>query len=269
MSKKNELDQYYTNPKYAKECMDRCSEHFNLNDYILVEPCAGTGSFYHLFHDKRKGYDLEPKFEDPNIEIGDFLEVKKLSSENVAVISNPPFGYASSLAVKFFNKCASFTEVKYICFIVPKTFMKVSIQNKLNTSMHLIYEKESPKNSFILNGSEYNVPCVFQIWERKTTRRIIEDKVLTSEFFEFTKKENAIFSIRRVGGRSGQYLEGTDYNSNSTYFISCSEENHQKIKNALTNEGYCGEIKTLRSSTAGVNSVSKGELIKLIHKYMR
>ena len=37
----------------------------------------------------------------------------------------PPFGKVSSLAIRFFNKCAQFSDV--IAFIIPRTFNKVSV----------------------------------------------------------------------------------------------------------------------------------------------
>ena len=67
---------------------------------------------------------------------------------NILVIGNPPFGRVSSLAIKFFNYSAKWANV--IAFIIPRTFRKTSIQNKLNNNFHLIYDEEIP-----------NKPCCF------------------------------------------------------------------------------------------------------------
>ena len=58
------LDQFYTTPEIAKKCYDILKNKINEAefDYIL-EPSAGTGSFYKLLPDKRRiGVDIEPKY---------------------------------------------------------------------------------------------------------------------------------------------------------------------------------------------------------------
>ena len=53
-------------------------------------------------------------------------------------IGNPPFGKNSSLAISFFNKAAEFSDI--IAFILPQTFSKDSVKNRLNLSFFLIME---------------------------------------------------------------------------------------------------------------------------------
>ena len=128
------LDQFYTKP----EVVDRVLSLINcsLFDYV-VEPSAGAGDFLRrLPKDTRVGIDLEPA--DPEIEQGDFFDFKPATTKNVLTIGNPPFGKNSSLAVKFFNHAASFSDC--IAFIVPRTFRKPSIINRLHQNFHLIEE---------------------------------------------------------------------------------------------------------------------------------
>ena len=51
-------------------------------------------------------------------------------------LGNPPFGKNCSLAIKFFNKAAEFADL--IAFIIPRTFKRISIQNKLNLNFSFI-----------------------------------------------------------------------------------------------------------------------------------
>ena len=51
--------------------------------------------------------------------------------------------------------------------------MKESIQNKLDLNFHLDRYIELPYNSFLLNGEDYGVNCVFQIWKKKNVKRIV------------------------------------------------------------------------------------------------
>ena len=56
------------------------------------------------------------------------------------VVGNPPFGKISSIAIKFFNKSAEYADC--IAFIIPRTFKRVSVQNKLNLNFHLMYNED-------------------------------------------------------------------------------------------------------------------------------
>lgn len=183
MSKEKELDQFYTNKKIAINCYKEIEKIINLNEYMLFEPSAGTGSFSCLFHSNSLSIDLEPK--EKNIKQQDFLtfDVSLFENKKVITIGNPPFGKKSSLAILFFNKSCLFSE--FICFIVPKTFKKKSVINKLNKNMFLILEKELEKKSFIFKEKEYDIPCVFQIWKKENKNREKERTKVKSDYFSF------------------------------------------------------------------------------------
>jgi len=57
------LDQFYTDPVYAQQFLTTISNLVDLDQFDhLLEPSAGTGSFYNLLDTKRRiGLDLEPK----------------------------------------------------------------------------------------------------------------------------------------------------------------------------------------------------------------
>ena len=91
-----------------------------------------------------------------------------------------------------------------ISFILPKSFKKESIKNKIPLNYHCLFEKDLPINSFITKDNEnYNVPCVFQIWIKKNTNRIKLQKLQPNQFKFVKKIDNHDFSVRRVGGTSG------------------------------------------------------------------
>jgi len=174
------LDQYYTKQSVAAKCV----ASLDLNPYdIILEPSAGDGSFFNLLSlDKRVGLDLDPKLAD--IEKKDFFDYEPISNKKYLVIGNPPFGKNSSLAKKFFNHSAKFADT--IAFIVPRTFRKNATQNQLNLNFHLVEETILDPNSFRLDAMgeiEYSVPCVFQVWKKKDTKR--EKVVLPLEHEDF------------------------------------------------------------------------------------
>jgi len=162
------LDQFYTREDVAEKCLNTLLNYVSFDDYdYLVEPSAGTGSFFkHLSLEKRIGMDLEPKYED--IYQMDYFDFIPDENKTYAVIGNPPFGKVSSTAVKFFNKSAEYCDV--IAFIIPRTFKRVSIQNKLNLNFHLIYNEDLPMKPCCFEPV-MSAKCCFQIWKRMEVPR--------------------------------------------------------------------------------------------------
>ena len=162
-------DQYYTAPEIAKSFVDTVSYGFPLKDFdYIIEPAAGTGNIFRLLPAKtRIGYDIEPKYK--GVIQADWLETglygTSWENRNTLVITNPPFGGSSAMAIRFFNKAARFAKV--IAFIVPNTWVKYSIHRRLNKDFSLLFTEKLPANSFICDGEPYNVQCCMQIWARR------------------------------------------------------------------------------------------------------
>lgn len=262
--KSKKLDQFYTNPLIAKICLKEVETYLGKRKIVYLEPAAGTGSFSNLIKNVFS-IDLDPK--NKKIKKGDFLLQtyksifgKKINSKNVCSIGNPPFGKNSSLAIKFFNHAAKMSDT--IAFILPKTFRKKSIQNKLNKNFWLVKDLDLPKNSFIHNNQQHDTPCCFQIWEKRDEERVVLLKK-ESNLFDFVKKENADFAVRRVGGRSGKAI--SDFRNCATvshYFIKVKKGTVEELLNKINNIDFSKEI----NSTAGVRSLSKSELIEKIEE---
>lgn len=252
-------DEYFTAPEVAKKCVDLLrgflyDKGISYDTSQFVEPSAGNGSFLHALPPTTLAYDISPKC-DKIIKANFFDVTIPLSS---IVVGNPPFGFSCSTAIKFFNHSAK-NRAKIIAFIVPKTFKKISIHQKLHSKYHLEFQEDLPKNSFLVNGLPYHVPCVFQIWNRETYDRPYVGN--PPEHIKFVSKENAQFSIRRVGGRAGKILEGTNYSESSTYFISSDIPNIKEIISGI-------DFTQIVCNTSGVKSLSKKELLLAIHNHI-
>ena len=104
--------------------------------------------------------------------------------------------------------------------------------------------------TFLMFGMEYDVPCCFQIWERRVERRGIVGEL--EAVVEFVDPLEAEFCVRRVGGRAGQLLEGVDHSVSSTYFC---RANFWWVKDAINDLDL-----SFVNNTAGVRSISKYEL---------
>ena len=184
----NKLDQFYTKPKEAQRLYDLVFEHYEKENFdIFLEPSCGKNSFGCLFpKTKELLLDIDPpekmfshkekKYKQKFLKmdflaLGSAIELLSLTPDkNIISIGNPPFGKASSLAIKFFNICSKFSDV--IAFIVPRTFKRISVQNQLNMSFHLVYQEDLPySNDDCIFVPALNAKCCFQIWEKRPSRR--------------------------------------------------------------------------------------------------
>ena len=131
--RKQGLDKFYTKLDTVKKCLDSVSSMYSWSEWdCVIEPSAGSGNFFHtipLDDDKKIGLDISPDHSDI-VQIDFFQYHPSNTKKNILCIGNPPFGKNSSLAIKFFNHATQWSSV--IAFIVPRTFRRVSVQNKLN-----------------------------------------------------------------------------------------------------------------------------------------
>ena len=266
--KRNTTDKYYTKLDIVEDCKVQIEKHINIKENdLIIEPSAGNGSFIKIIKELTKNhkfYDLIP--ENKEIIKQDFLllDVDKIIEpyKKIHIIGNPPFGRQSSLAIQFIKKCCEFANT--ISFILPKSFKKDSNKAKFDKFFHLIYEKDLPENSFSVNGDDCDVPCVFQIWKKKKTERIIPDKIEPKNFKFVDKTEHHDISFRRVGVYAGKIDKETDDKSiQSHYFIKFTNN-----KSVNDNIKLLEKINFDFNNTVGPKSISKQELIKEFNKYI-
>jgi len=267
--KQPKLDQFYTKPSIVEHVLGMvdCSK-FDL----IIEPSAGAGNFLkRLPPNKCIGIDLAPAAS--GITTKDFFDFVPGEAGTVLTIGNPPFGKNSSTAVKFFNHAAQFSNC--IAFILPRTFRKPSVINRLDNNFHIVEQRLLPVDSFYTpTGESYSVPTVFQIWERRDTCRP-KIKTLTSHpDFEFVSIENtptdqqkklqgqkSDFCVRRVGANAGKIYKDytTQYRDwKSHYYIKQKTENVEKTMALIK----WNDRESPKFDTAGNPSISKHELIK-------
>ena len=248
--KKHINDKFYTKPEVAIHLIS----YLNIDQYdIVIEPSAGNGSFSNnINHKNLIKLDIEPENDDIiKMNWFDFTLVK---NGKILVVGNPPFGTQGKLAFEFIKKCDQL-EIHTISFILPKSFKKDSIKNRIPEYYHLINEINIEDNSFTLLNKDYSVPSVFQIWERKEYKRkniILKTK---SELITFVKKtDNPDYSFRRVGFYAGKIYDDKNKSEQSHYFIKSTLE----VKEFLIN--YIWK----HDNTTGPRSIGKSEIVKII-----
>jgi predicted RNA methylase len=268
-TKKSTLDKFYTKREIASNLISSFFETICPDDMkkikIVLEPSAGSGSFStqilsHVKADDMKiiAVDIEPAHE--SVECIDFMDCDlsdRLAQYTVA-IGNPPFGKQCSHATRFFNKCAEYENLHYIGFILPSSFKKESVHDRLDLNFSLIKQIDLEPNAFILDSNQYDVPCIFQVWKRGGLRSK-HKKYKPNDSYKFVKNiADANIAFRRVGVYAGKCIilsEEEKLSSQSHYFIS-TELDTNKI---------CKEIEAINwpsNDTVGPRSISKNLLIK-------
>ena len=127
-----------------------------------------------------------------------------------------------------------------------------------------MYEKDLAEDSFTINNNDCNVPCIFQIWKKERTERVIPDKLEPNSFQFVTKTEEHDISFRRVGVYAGRIDTKTNNKSiQSHYFIKFTND-----KGVNENIKLLENIHFEFNNTVGPKSISKQELIKEFNKYI-
>ena len=257
---RNTIDKFYTKDIIVNRCLSYVKKFLKItNDDLIIEPSAGNGSFISgikLLTNNYFFYDLYPNHNE--IIKQDYLlyneDINKDSYNKIHIIGNPPFGRQSSLAIKFIKKSSRFCDT--ISFILPKSFKKDSLKRVFPLCFHLIYEIDLPEKSFLVDGIEHNVPCIFQIWEKMVVNRVEYVKIKPNDFIFVKKTDNPDISFRRIGVNAGTIdTKIDDKNIQSHYFITfingkCITDNINKL--STINYDF--------NNTVGPKSISKQEL---------
>lgn len=253
---KHVSDKFYTTPETVQHCLSLLD--LNVFD-VIIEPSAGAGAFSSLIPGCL-AFDLEPEHE--SIQQADWLTLDKttIPQGRTLVVGNPPFGTSGSLALAFMREAMGFCDE--VAFILPRSFNKQSVMDRLPQGWHLsLSEVLSPK-SFTLEGEPYAVPCVFQVWDKDATGKLRgkQARVRTSPHISFVPKDKADLRVQRVGGNAGKASPDLDRAVTSNYFLA----NHS----ALSTSDLIVLINTLHFSsveeTVGPRSLPKSEFIEVL-----
>jgi hypothetical protein len=258
----NTKDQFYTNDRVAASCVQRIICEVPLTrEYLWVEPSAGNGAFLRPLPATFPtiGLDIDPQAK--GILLQDYLTWQPPAGKEIIVFGNPPFGKQSSLAKAFISKSCEFATV--IAFILPKSFTKPSMYRAFDRAFHLLQSTELEKNSFVVNGSPYDVPCVFQIWQKREVHRLLEEKIEPCGFNYVKPSEPYHIAFRRVGGLAGtcHKHDGTVFSTQSHYFITFHEDSMVHLDRIIDQINQ----HTFPSNTVGPRSLSKSEVNQVIN----
>jgi predicted RNA methylase len=258
-------EQFYTPVKLARELFtDVAGVVPNLAERVIIEPAGGTGAFIKAA--KKFGvaqivsFDIEPKHS--GISAGDFLTAE-LSLRGAVTISNPPFGRNNSLSIPFFNKAAENSD--YIAFIVPRSWRKWSVINRLDQRFHLVFDKDIQIDYVDENGDELStknrLATCFQIWQkRKVARPIVS--VVDNEFVKKVKPIDADVSLTVFGFNCGKVRTEFKREPNSTQMF--LKLQHPRALEALQSVDFSRFFK----NTAYTEALSLQEINFLLNEFL-
>ena len=200
-------DQYYTKRAVAETCVKDILESLPWTSTALwIEPSAGAGAFLGIYGGETIALDLEPKAVD--VIAGDFLQWSNplTTDKQILFFGNPPFGRQGSIAKKFLRHACK-QGANALAFILPRSFMKPSMYGCIPLTYHLVKQCDLSKDSFEVNRQSYNVPCIFQIWEKRAKQREVVEKEKADGFVYVKPGETYDLAFRRVGGDAGKSFQ--------------------------------------------------------------
>lgn len=217
-------EQYYTPRETATEVLARSISHLDDSSHRpFLEPAGGTGAFVEAARlagfEHLVAMDIEPQH--PEVEKGDFLAAA-LEIEGAVCVTNPPFGRNNSLSIPFFNHAAKYSDL--IAFIVPRSWRKWSVINRLNRSFHLLDDWNLEIDYVDVEGNNThgtgNLRTCVQVWKRDDSSLRPKIEIPDHGIVEKTTPENADVSFTLFGYGCGTVREDFPRvkNSTQTYF---------------------------------------------------
>lgn len=264
-SRARHLDQFYTEATLAGALVSALLsllQERGIPATRFLEPSAGEGVFVEALLAQAPtaqvdAVDVDPKHE--KVRHGNFFD--EVVPPGTIVFGNPPFGKNASLAIQFFEHAAKAAQV--IAFIVPRTFEKVSVLNRLDSRFELIDQVPVDPLSFRLDGKSVAVPCVFQVWSRLPEgqhRQKVPVQTTHPDFHFLKGPDGASFAFQRVGVAAGRTkdLTGRVPATPSHYFLAPREGLPAQV---LRDRLDAVDWQPIKERTAGNPSISKGELV--------
>lgn len=232
-------EQYYTPKPLALELVAQIERVLGpLEGKTVLEPAGGTGAFIEAVQaagvTQVISFDIEPLHE--LVSVGDFLE-QEINESNLITISNPPFGRNNSLSIPFFNHAAKVSDA--ICFIVPRSWRKWSVINRLDLGFVLALDLDLEIDYVDADGlplsSKTHLATCFQIWKKANNRRQII-RVTDKKIIEKVSPDQADVSLTIFGYGCGKVKTKFEPVANTTQMF--LKLNHPQALAALERVDY-------------------------------
>jgi predicted RNA methylase len=256
-------EQYYTPKPLALELVEHIENVLgSLAGKTILEPAGGTGAFIDAVQAKGVAnvisFDIEPLHE--LVSLGDFLE-QEIKESNLITVSNPPFGRNNSLSIPFFNHAAKVSDA--ICFIVPRSWRKWSVTNRLDLGFELALDLDIDIDYVDAVGTPLSsknlLATCFQIWKKADAPRSLV-RVTDKGIIEKVSPELADVSLTIFGYGCGKLKTQFEPVANTTQMF--LKLKHPKALAALESVDYSKFFK----NTAYTEALSLQEINYLLNE---
>ena len=237
--------------------------HYNLNDFIVCDPCAGVGNLENQFGKEYKDYCYLSTLEQTDVDIcrikgfdnsvcfdyladryrqpkwkyrGRQLDIKEIADREgrkLMVIMNPPYtrrkGHTDDLAIEFFDKVTDLHPDVIVYYCKTEFFLRPTVSHFVNSGYHIVdHVFSNAKDTFKL--SEWSVSLV------------IFDREQGEAFDGLTVKADRYEKDRKSGKL--QFINTYTYDNQRPALI---KEIEEKLKDETTgmvlgqwtNQNYC------------------------------
>ncbi|MBR1527204.1 MAG: hypothetical protein IJ640_11210 [Prevotella sp.] len=188
------------------------NEHYNIEDFIVCDPCAGVGNLENQFGIdykqncylstleqmdvdicKIKGFENSIQFdylsnkEQPKWKykgtLLDIQEICRRENKKLMVIMNPPYqkkkGHKQNLAIEFFNKIIKLQPDVIVFYYMTSSFHRDEIEQYINSGYYIVsHVFSNAKTTFQL--SEWSISQI--IFDKNNGEIISKDKVKTDRY---------------------------------------------------------------------------------------
>jgi predicted RNA methylase len=256
-------EQYYTPKPLALELVAQIEKVLGpLAGKTFLEPAGGTGAFIEAVQAKGVtrviSFDIEPLHE--LVTQGNFLE-QEIKETNLITISNPPFGRNNSLSIPFFNHAAKVSDA--ICFIVPRSWRKWSVTNRLDLGFELALDLDIEIDYVDSDGTplsnKNHLATCFQIWKKADAPRTLV-RVIDKGIIEKVSPDQADVSLTIFGYGCGKVKTQFEPVANTTQMF--LKLKHPRALAALESVDYSKFFK----NTAYTEALSLPEINYLLNE---
>ena len=267
----------YTPSCFVEKQNEILKEHYNLDDFIVFDPCAGVGNLQNQFGKdyknscylstldqtdvdicKIKGFensvqfdylkdDKQPKFKYKGKEL-EITEIAKLENKKLMVIMNPPYkrikGFKEDLAIEFFNKVIKLEPSVIIYYCKTEFFLRDAVKNYIKSNYKIkSHIFSNAKTTFLL--SEWSIS---QVIFDKDKGKNLDLNAIKADRYELDKKTDKLNFIKT-------YI----YNNEHTSLINNIENKIKGITSGLilgqwTNQNYCFVLSNRTDSTSKITT---------------
>ena len=215
----------YTPSCFVEKQNEILKEHYNLDDFIVFDPCAGVGNLQNQFGKdyknscylstldqtdvdicKIKGFensvqfdylkdDKQPKFKYKGKEL-EITEIAKLENKKLMVIMNPPYqrlkGFKEDLAIEFFNKVIKLEPSVIVYYCKTEFFLRDTVKNYIKSNYKIkSHIFSNAKDTFLL--SEWSVSQV--IFDRENGDEITAE-IIRADRYDYNEKSDKLNFIK-------------------------------------------------------------------------